>query len=280
MSIQSQNNPVPIISLTTDFGQKDGYVGAMQGVILSICPRAVISTLSHDIPAQDVQAAAFVLYQACGYYPPQAVHCAVVDPGVGSERRAVAVATSHGTFVGPDNGVFSLVLSAGQVDVIAAVSLTNPAYQRPAVSATFHGRDIFAPAAAHLAAGVPLAELGPPANDLVQLEFIAKSRQEDRQHAGRVIHIDRFGNIILDLTGADITDPRRIRFKVGDRLIESLSYTFADVAEGEVLAYVGSTRDHIAIALRNGNAARTLGIQLGDTIEISYGEKAIENCEA
>lgn len=275
MNNQSQNNLIPIISLTTDFGQQDGYVGAMQGVILSTCPRAVITTLSHDIPAQDVQAAAFVLYQACGYYPPHAVHCVVVDPGVGSERRAVAVATAHGTFVGPDNGVFSLVLAAGQAEVIAAVSLTNPAYQRPAVSATFHGRDIFAPAAAHLAAGVPLAELGPPVNDLVQLEFIAKIRQEDSQDISRVIHIDRFGNILLDLTAADIIDPQRIRFKVGDKHIESLSYTFADVAEGEVLAYVGSTRDHVAIALRNGNAARTLGIELGDAVEISYGKKTL-----
>jgi len=148
----------PIITLTTDFGQSDGYVGAMEGVILGICPDATITHLSHQIPPQNINAGAFVLYQAFSYYPARTVHCVVVDPGVGSNRRAVAVRTDQATFVAPDNGVLSLVLNA--THVLEAVALTNPNYRWRSISATFHGRDIFSPAAAHLAAGVPLDQMG------------------------------------------------------------------------------------------------------------------------
>ncbi len=124
----------PIITLITDFGQQDGYVGAMQGVILSICPSAILMNISHTIPPQDIRAAAFVLYQAFSYYPAHTIHCVVVDPGVGSNRRAIAIRTSHGIFIGPDNGVFSLALTAEPINVIEAVTLTNADYQLPSVS--------------------------------------------------------------------------------------------------------------------------------------------------
>lgn len=253
----------PIISLLTDFGQSDGYIGAMQGVILKICPSATITHVSHDIPPQDIQAGAFVLYQSFGYYPPYAVHCVVVDPGVGGERRAIAVRTSHGVLVGPDNGVFSLALS--MTTVVEAVELTNPRYQLPFASTTFHGRDIFAPAAAHLAASVPLTELGEPVTDLKQMDF-GKGLKTGQC---RVIHIDHFGNIVLDITAKDINDPEQVSFKVGDKVISSLSRTFADVPEGELLAYVGSTRDHVEIAVRNGSAARTLELRQGDVVQLN-----------
>jgi hypothetical protein len=252
----------PIITLTTDFGQSDGYVGAMQGVILSICPQATLITISHHIPPQNIHSAAFVLYQAFGAYPPHTIHCVVVDPGVGSHRRAVAVRTAYGVFVGPDNGVFSWVL--GATDVLEAVTLTNPAYQLPQASATFHGRDIFAPACAHLAAGVPLREFGPPVSNLQRLEFGAGLKKGQ----SRIIHIDHFGNLFLDMTAQQIDDPHTVTFKIGDAVIQSISRTFADVSEGEPLAYIGSTRDHVEIAIRNGNAAQALDAQLNDVVQV------------
>jgi len=267
MALQPRQETRPIITLTTDFGQQDGYVGAMKGVILSICPTATVIDLSHEIPPQNVPAAAFVLYQAFSYYPPHTVHCVVVDPGVGSKRRALAVRTSHGVFVGPDNGVFSLVLSSARVNVFEAVTLTNSDYQLPAVSATFHGRDIFAPAAAHLARGVPPGKFGPPAINLVRLDF----GPTDENDVCRVIHIDHFGNLILDITVQDIENAEQAIFSIGQTVIRSLSYTFADVREGESVAYAGSTRDHIEIAIRNGNAARELGVKLGDLVRVKRG---------
>ena len=257
------SNP-PIISLTTDFGERDGYVGIMQGVILSICPNVTLTKLSHLIPAQDVQTAAFVLYQSFNYYPTHTIHCVVVDPGVGSKRRGIAVRTDWGTFVGPDNGVFSLVFSAPNVNVLEAVTLTNPAYQLPVVSSTFHGRDIFAPAAAHLAKGIPLHRLGPPAINLVRLAWAGPTDYKPC----RVIHIDHFGNLILSLTEKDIDNPDHVAFAIAGKIIKSLRRTFTDVAEGDLLAYVGSTKHHVEIAIRNGNAAQTLSTKVGDVVEL------------
>lgn len=273
-----RDNP-PIITLTTDFGLQDGYVGAMQGVILSICPSANLINISHNIPPQDIRSAAFVLYQAFGVYPAYTIHCVVVDPGVGSNRRAVAVRTSHGTFVGPDNGVFSLALAVEPVNVIEAVTLTNTDYQLPSVSATFHGRDIFAPAAAHLANGVRLSQFGPRAINLVRLDFGAKANnlkssgvqatEKIQDHACQVMHIDRFGNLILNLTRHDIEDPEQIVFTIDNHVIKALRSTFADVEKGALVAYTGSSRDHIEIAVRNGNAALELGVQVGDVIKVT-----------
>lgn len=253
----------PIITLTTDFGRSDGYVGTMEGVILGICPAATITHLSHEIPPQAVETGAFVLYQSCNYYPPHTVHCVVVDPGVGSERRAVAVQTSIGVFVAPDNGVLSLALASATVQ--AAVALENPAYRLPRTSRTFHGRDIFAPAAAHLAAGVPLAQLGPAVNDLVRLELLSPPGPG----LARVIHVDHFGNVVLSLTAADVPHPNNLMLTVGATQIQGLRRTFADVAEGELLAYVGSSRDHIEIAMRNGNAAQSLALRPGAVVRVT-----------
>ena len=269
MTVRLRPEPRPIITLTTDFGQQDGYVGAMQGVILNICPAATIVNISHDIPPQQVRTAAFVLYQAFSYYPAHTVHCVVVDPGVGSKRRAVAVRTSHARLVGPATGVFSLALAARGVNVLEAVTLTNPDYQLASISATFHGRDIFAPAAAHIAGGTPLSKFGPSAINLVRFDEGDAASQSSE--TSRIIHIDHFGNLILDLTGRDLDDPEQVTIIIGDREIRSLSYTFADVQEGELLAYTGSTRGHIEIAVRNGNAARQLGLEVGDTVVVKRG---------
>jgi S-adenosylmethionine hydrolase len=255
---------MPIITLTTDFGLTDGYVGTMRGVILSIAPEATLVDLSHQIPAQDLWAGAFVLYQAVPFFPPETIHAAVIDPGVGSERRALAVRTSSGIFVAPDNGVLSYVLATA--DLHEAISLTNPAYQMPYVSTTFHGRDVFAPAAAHLANGVPFEELGPRAINLVRLPVPESKTTSDGNLIAHVMHVDRFGNLILDVTAADVDEG--VILKLGGHRIEGLSRTFADVARGQLLAYVGSSRDHVEIALREGNAAREIGISVGDQILI------------
>jgi S-adenosylmethionine hydrolase len=259
---------MPIMTLTTDFGLVDGYVGTMHGVILSIAPETTIVDLSHQVPAQDVRAGAFVLYQAVLFFPPETIHVVVVDPGVGSQRRALAVRTSQGTFVAPDNGVLSYVLS--EADVHEAVSLTNPAYQLPHVSTTFHGRDVFSPAAAHLATGVPLEELGPRAISLVRLPM---SRPETTPEGGliaHVMHVDRFGNLILDATAGDVDEENIL--ELGGHKIEGLSRTFADVAAGELLAYVGSSQDHVEVAVREGNAAQALGVDVGAEVLIRNAE--------
>ncbi|MBI1878632.1 MAG: SAM-dependent chlorinase/fluorinase [Chloroflexi bacterium] len=280
MSTSFRRDAAPIITLTTDFGQQDGYVGAMQGVIFSICPAATQVNISHTIPAQDIRTAAFVLYQAFSYFPADTIHCVVVDPGVGSNRRAIAVRTSHGIFVGPDNGVFTLVLAAEPVNVLEAVTLVNSDYQLPSVSATFHGRDIFAPAAAHLANGVPLSKFGPRAINLVRLDFGTKipnpkypedATSRNQTQESQVMHIDHFGNLILALTRHDIENTELVSFTIGAHVIKSLSSTFADVEEGQLLAYTGSSRDHIEIAIRNGNAAQRLGLKVGDVIKFSLG---------
>jgi S-adenosylmethionine hydrolase len=186
---------------------------------------------------------------------------------VGSNRRAIAIRTSYGIFVGPDNGVFSLILTAEPVNVLEAVTLTNADYQLPRISATFHGRDIFAPAAAHLANGVSLGQLGPRAINLVRLDFGTRTQKDEC----RIIHIDHFGNLILSLTRHDLVDPERVTFTIGQQVITSLSATFADVEEGQFLAYIGSSRDHVEIAVRNGNAAQNLGLKVGDLIRVNTG---------
>jgi len=255
---------VPIITLTTDFGLSDAYVGVMKGVILSIAPRAVIVDLCHEVPAQDVRAAAFALYQATPFFPADAVHLAVVDPGVGSSRRALAVYTDQGTFVAPDNGLLSLVLEG--VVRREAVSLTNSEYWLPGVSTTFHGRDIFAPAAAHLANGVPPSHLGSPAGDLVRLQLLKPEVRSPQAVVAHILHIDHFGNLILDVRADRL--PHRPVLEIAGRVIGGLSATYADVAPGELVAYVGSTHDLVESAVRNGDAAQVTGADVGAQVLI------------
>jgi S-adenosylmethionine hydrolase len=233
----------------------------MEGVIYGICPTAKIVHLSHQVPPQNVQTGAFVLYQSFGYFPTDTVHCAVIDPGVGSHRRAIAVRTDRGILVGPDNGLFDLVLSTAKIDKV--VTLTNPDYQLSTVSATFHGRDIFAPAAAHLAAGVPLGELGAIVPDL---EFTDRLKSPEAGYC-RVIHVDHFGNAVLSLTAGDVSDVHDLSVTIGDTVIGPLQRTFADVEKGSYVLYVGSSNDHIEIAMRNHSAAQALDLQPGDVVQ-------------
>jgi S-adenosylmethionine hydrolase len=255
------------IALITDFGLQDGHVGAMKGVIRSIAPDAELADISHHIPPQDIRHAGFVLMTAYPYWPEDTIHVIVVDPGVGTGRRAVAVRTGAGTFVAPDNGVLSHVLA--REGVTAAVGLTHAAYWHHPVSPSFHGRDIFGPAAAHLANGVPMAELGEqvaPAS-LITFTVPVPYRHLDGHITAHVQHIDRFGNCTTDVPGEWLQAAAQWRFEARGQVIDKIGTTFGDVAEGELLVLVDST-GYVAIALRNGNAAHRLKLDVDAPIEV------------
>jgi S-adenosylmethionine hydrolase len=255
------------VTLITDFGLQDGHVGAMKGVIRTITPAAELVDISHHIPPQDIRHAGFVLMTAYAYWPADTIHVIVVDPGVGTGRRAVAVRTGAGVFIAPDNGVLSYVLA--REEVTAAVALTNAAYWHHPVSPSFHGRDIFGPAAAHLANGVPMAELGRPVapTSLVTFPVPAPHRHLDGHITAHVQHIDRFGNCTTDMPGEWLQASSQWRFEVGGQGIEKVGTTFGDVAEGELVVLVDST-DYVAVAVRNGNAAQRLQLGLDAPIEV------------
>ncbi len=286
-------NKWPIITLTTDFGIADGYVGTMKGVMLNIAPHARLVDITHDITRQNVRQTAYVLHTAYRFFPSGSVHLVVVDPGVGSARRPIAVRLSHGTFVGPDNGVFSYVMAEGAVET--TVELTEPRHRLPLVSQTFHGRDIFAPAAAHLAAGVPVDELGPTVPDPVVLPP-PRLETGPRHIGGEVLHTDHFGNAITSIgrllwRGDELSlepafrqqSDERARLTADEavvalgsggpqtegREIESVRRTYADVEPGDALALVGSG-GHLEIAVREGSGAERLGLQPGDPVELRW----------
>jgi len=264
---------VSIITLITDFGLKDSYVGVMKGVILDIAPQVTLIDISHEIAPQDVQGAAYVLYTAYPYFPEGTIHLVVVDPGVGSERRAIAVQTPRAYFVAPDNGVLSYVLAREPVK--GMVSLNNPHYWLPEVRSgrpvapTFHGRDIFAPAAAHLARGVPLANLGEPLSEIITFPLPKPQIRPDGIIIGHVLHVDRFGNLITDVESGHIEGKRGLTVEVAGRMIEGLGLTFSSVEEGELVAYLGSA-GYLEVAVRGGSAAQELGIKTGDRVVIRW----------
>jgi len=236
-----------VITLLTDFGRTDSYVAEMKGVVLSRAPDATIVDVTHDVPVGDRAAAQYVLGRVWERFPPGTVHLVVVDPGVGSARRAVAIAAQGRFFVGPDNGVFTPVLAHARV-----VALSVPAEAAP----TFHGRDVFAPAAAALAVGTPLDVLGTPVPDPVRWSPPGP-RLEGGDVVGTVLMVDHFGNLITNIPRATVTDGAVVI--VGARAVGSLRQTFADVASGELLAYVGSGGT-LEIAVRDGSAADRLGV--------------------
>lgn len=252
-----------IITLTSDFGQADGYVGTMKGVILGIAPAVRLVDLSHEVAPQDIRQAAHILRQAAPYFPDGAIHLAVVDPGVGSDRRPLLVVTPQAMFVGPDNGLFTFALEQPGAQ---AYALDRPAFWLPRVSRTFHGRDIFAPAAAHLALGAAPADLGTPIGDAVRQASVGPRRLGNDEIVGSVIHVDRFGNLISDVPAAWLGD-EAWACEVAGRETVPLASTYAEVPPGALLALV-SSGNTIEIAVRDGNAARTLNIGAGATLTL------------
>ena len=261
----------PIISLTTDFGLVDHYVGTLKAVILGICPGATLVDICHQVHPQVVRQAALVLAAAAPFFPSGAVHLVVVDPGVGSERRPIAVRTARASYVAPDNGVLSLALVQDPPRV--AVHLTAPQYRMPQVSVTFHGRDVFAPAAAHLACGVDPLEMGKavPLADLVTFPLSEPERQPDGSWLGEVLHVDHFGNLITSFHyPLPNTQHPHLSIEIAGQQIPRLSRTFANVAPGELVAYVGSS-GHLEIAVRERNAAEVLGVSVGAPVRVREG---------
>lgn len=252
-----------IITLTTDFGLADGYVGTMKGVILGIAPAARLVDLSHEITPQNVPQAAYILRRAAPYFPLGTIHLAVVDPGVGSARRPLLVVTPQAMFVGPDNGLFTFALDQPAAQ---AYVLDRPETWLPQISNTFHGRDIFAPVAARLATGFAPDELGTPICDAVRFDQPAPQRLGNDEIVGHVIHVDRFGNLISDVPAAWLTDGRW-RCEIAGQRLETLTATYADVAPGTLLALV-SSGGTLEVAVREGNAARALDIGAGATVTL------------
>ena len=259
--------PSRIITLMTDFGTSDHYVGVMKGVILNINPQAQIVDITHTIPPQDIQAAAFLIDSAYRYFPIGTIHVIVVDPGVGSERQAIACQTETAYFVCPDNGILTHILR--NEEPIHTVAVENSAYFLPQVSNTFHGRDIFAPVAAHLSRGVPIDKLGSPVARPVQLP-IPKPQGTDNTIVGQVIWIDSFGNLVTNISHeilGSLEERNRIFICAGSARIDHINRSYAESAVGEALAIVGSF-NRLEISINQGNAAQILGLKRGDRITI------------
>lgn len=265
----------PLIALLTDFGTRDPYVGIMKGVIAARCPGAMCIDLTHEVTPQQVTQGAYLLRSAYRYFPPYTVFLGVVDPGVGTARRAVAIQTVRGAFVGPDNGLFSLVLA--ELESFVAVELRPP--HRARLSNTFQGRDLFAPAAADLAGGLPITQLGTFLHDLVQASPLRLDRPEPNVFEGEVIHIDRFGNVITSLGPFDwnqnqlkfasegTIDPQSARVYIGQGKIETIQRTYGESAVGTILALISSD-GQLEIAVNQGSAAEVLKLHLGDRVRL------------
>jgi len=275
-----------VITLTTDFGYEDSYVAAMKGVILTINPRAIIVDVTHAVPPQNVQAGAFALMGAAPYFAKGTVHVAVVDPGVGTERRAIAMQSAGQFFVGPDNGVLTLAAQAHNLrrklalvrlsSTIKAVHLLNAAYWLTEVSSTFHGRDIFAPVAAHLSNGEPLDNFGLPIEDYALIELTSPTERDDAL-LGEIMYVDRFGNLITNVPLAlvpDLFDLPQVKalFPGTGRVVRQRRHFFAEggnggESAGGALPFIyGDSSGYVGIAVQNGSAAQVLGVGYGASI--------------
>ncbi len=264
----------PVIALLTDFGRCDEYVGVMKGVILTICRNAVLVDITHEIPPRDVRRGAYILWAAVSYFPPGTVFLSVVDPGVGTGRDAIAVTAEGLWFVAPDNGLLTMVLAGAEA--AEATRLTSAAHRLPTVSRTFHGRDIFAPAAAHLATGVPVNAPGPPTpvSSLIRLPFSFSRETGDGALVGEVMFADHFGNLTSNVHRSQYTTFRERWGKTGEPVIEigdqkivGITGTYEEVPPGKLLALFGS-RGLLEISANRADAAAIIGAAHGDPVTI------------
>ena len=261
-----------VITLTTDFGTSDAYVGVMKGVILGINPNAQIVDITHAVPPQDIHEAAFLIHSAHRYFPKNTIHIIVVDPGVGSDRQAIVCQIDTAFFVCPDNGILTYLLQEIESDGKQpknVVAIQNSDYHLPEVSQTFHGRDIFAPIAAHLSLGVPLVDIGPPAHNLIRLS-IPTFEEFDDKLVGEIIKIDSFGNAITNVSEsrlAALLGTSSYIIRVGDTCLRQLNTAYAESKIGEPLAIIGSS-GMLEIAVNGGSASQVLGVKRGDTVVV------------
>jgi S-adenosylmethionine hydrolase len=257
----------PIITLTTDFGYRDYYVSAMKAVILTKCPRVRLVDVSHDIPPQDIMAAAWILKNSAFLYPQGTIHIAVVDPGVGTKRKPIAVEMNGHFFIGPDNGIFSLLGSDSDLN---AFHILHQDIINDTVSATFHGRDIFAPAAALLANGLQIYELGEPIEHINSYKW-AYPISDDEGIQGWVVHIDTYGNLITNIPEDFLQKCNEQPFKiyVGTTIINNLVTTFSDVSDGETAALIGSAGT-LEICVNKGSASEMLSVYKGAPVSVVF----------
>ena len=264
------------ITLITDFGLKDGNVGVMKGVIWGIAPGTQIADLSHQISPQNVLEAALILYRSVPYFPPGTIHVVVVDPGVGTARRPIAARIEAGNgahyFVGPDNGIITMWLEAAEKESLTAkfVHLDRPQYWLEEVSHVFHGRDIFAPAAAHLARGTAFDDLGTAIHDPVLLKLPQPARTPNGL-TGEVIHIDHFGNISTNIRVEHLHKPKKVIVRLGGTEIQGMVQTFGERQTGELVALYGST-GNLIVCVVNGSAAQRLNVLPGAPVEVEIME--------
>jgi len=267
-----------IITLTTDFSLTNGYVAAMKGVILSINPEARLVDICHSIKPQNILQAAFVLSTVYPFFPEKTIHLVVVDPGVGTERRAIILRTPSADFVAPDNGVLSYVIqqcsakscyvNQPQIELgpgMEAIAITNPQFWRLPVSPTFHGRDIFAPVAARLSLGFPPIDFGEAITSVTVLPLPYPHQAPDGSLVGHVLHIDSFGNLITNIKSGDLPQTEPITIEVGNQLISGLSHTYAEGSG--LLALIGSI-GYLEVSLKGGSACAFLGAEVGNEVRI------------
>ncbi len=254
------------IVLMTDFGLTDSYVGQMKGVILSIAPEARIIDLTHAVTPQNITEGAFLLGKSTAYFPEGSIFVAVVDPGVGSSRKAIALKTGTHTFLGPDNGLFTALLQSRAIST--CVTITESRYALPQKSSTFHGRDIFAPAAAHLASGVPLSSLGEemdPASCRVIPMPECTTLDNGKSWEGSIIYSDHFGNLVTSIDSSLLESPHNWVVRAGTGSPLPICTTYAEAGDLQPLAYRGSS-GMIEIGVRNGNAKEILGLRSGEPV--------------
>jgi hypothetical protein len=256
----------PILTLTTDFGLADHYVGVMKGVILGICPRARIVDLSHDVPTYNVAQGSYIIEASWRYFPRDTVHVVVVDPGVGSSRRPILIEAAGQYFVGPDNGVLAAICASAKCKVRV---ISNKKYFRQPVSRTFHGRDIFAPVGAHLAAGVSPSRIGTTIKNYSRLALPPPSQSGKRRWKGSVLRIDRFGNLITNFAASAFPTLESQKFKlaVGPFQTSLLAHNYAECQPGELLVIPGSS-GYYEVSVNQGSAARHTKCEPGAPVEL------------
>lgn len=258
-----------VITLLTDFGLLDGYPGVMKGVIWKIAPDVQIADISHSIKPQNILLGALALARTSLFFPPGTIHVAVVDPGVGTQRRPIGLRLGEHYFIGPDNGLFTLVLENAEAQraQIQMVHLDQSKYWLPEISRVFHGRDIFAPTAAHLALGVPLQDMGVPINDPIRIQIPHPTPIQGGGWHGQVIEIDTFGNLSTNIERSHLRPLGKVFVRIADRSIEGLVDTFGDRPKGTLIALFGTAHDLI-ISIVNGDAAHTLKVSIGDVVDV------------
>ncbi len=259
-----------VISLLTDFGDRDAFVGIMKGVIWKIAPRVQIADLTHWVEPQNVLQGALILGQSYSYFPEGSVHVAVVDPGVGTQRRAIAARIGKFYFVAPDNGLLTLPLESAEKagELIHAVELNEPRFWLPEVSRSFHGRDIFAPCAAHLANGTPLDELGSrlESGNLVRVA-IPKPQRTSTGWQAQILMADVFGNLISNLTLDDLGEYRIRKVVVANTSIERFVLTFGEAPIGALITMFDSS-GYLSVCVVNGNAQKQLNVRVGEPLQV------------